>query len=102
MNHYIYAQILNMQAMAKTFGQSCELAAMKDDGQISKDEVKQLKRIKAAVEAFCKELDKLIEAGSLSLNPEDDIPDHIFQMVMVNAGAAAHEENQVPEGTVLQ
>lgn len=54
-----YAQILNMQAMAKTFGQSCELAAMKDDGQISKDEVKQLKRIKAAVEAFCKELDKV-------------------------------------------
>ena len=51
---------------------------------------------------FCKELDKLIEAGSLTLDPEDDIPDHIFQMVMVNAGAAAHEENQVPEGTVLQ
>lgn len=48
-----------MQAMAKTFGQSCELAAMKDDGQISKDEIKQLKRIKAAVEAFCKELDKV-------------------------------------------
>ena len=51
---------------------------------------------------FCKELDKLIEAGSLTLDPKDDIPDHIFQMVMVNAGAAAHEENQVPEGTVLQ
>lgn len=51
---------------------------------------------------FCKELDKLIKAGSLSLKPEDDIPDHIFQMVMVNAGAAAHEENQVPEGTVFQ
>ena len=51
---------------------------------------------------FCKELDKLIEAGSLSLRPEDDIPDHIFQMVMINAGAAAHDENQVPEGTVLQ
>lgn len=51
---------------------------------------------------FCKELDKLIEAGSLTLDPEDDIPDHIFQLVMVNAGAAAHDENQVPEGTVLQ
>ena len=51
---------------------------------------------------FCKELDKLIEAGSLSLKSEDDIPDHIFQMVMINAGAAAHEENQVPEGVVLQ
>lgn len=59
MNHYIYAQILNMQAMAKTFGQSCELAATKDDGKISKDEAKQLKRIKAAVEMFCKELDKV-------------------------------------------
>ena len=51
---------------------------------------------------FCKELDKLIEAGSLTLNPDEDIPDHIFQLVMVNAGAAAHDENQVPEGTVLQ
>ena len=50
---------------------------------------------------FCKELDKLIEAGSLTLNPEEDIPDHIFQMVMINAGAAAHDENQVPEGMVL-
>ena len=51
---------------------------------------------------FCKELDKLIESGSLTVNPEEDIPDHIFQMVMINAGAAAHDENQVPEGTVLQ
>lgn len=59
MNHYIYAQILNMQAMAKTFEQSCELAATKDDGKISKDEAKQLKRIRAAVETFCKELDKV-------------------------------------------
>lgn len=59
MNHYIYAQILNMQAMAKTFGQSCEMAALKDDGKISRDEEKQIKRIKAAVEQFCKELDKV-------------------------------------------
>ena len=35
MNHYIHAQILNMQAMAKTFFQSCEMAAMKDDGHKS-------------------------------------------------------------------
>ena len=48
-----------MQAMAKTFEQSCELAATKDDGKVSKDEAKQLKRIKAAVETFCKELDKV-------------------------------------------
>lgn len=74
MNHYIYAQILNMQAMAKTFGQSCELAAMKDDGQISKDEVKQLKRIKAAVEAFCKELD----SEGLISNPSPQAGDLFF------------------------
>ena len=51
---------------------------------------------------FCKELDKLIEAGSLTLNPEEDIPDHIFQMVMVNASVAAHDDNQVPEGATVQ
>ena len=61
MNQYIHAQIVNMQTMAKTFGQSCELAAIKDDGKVSKEEAKQLKRIKAAVEAFCKELDKVKE-----------------------------------------
>lgn len=51
---------------------------------------------------FCRELEKLIASGSLTLNPDDDIPDHVFQMVMVNAGAAAHDENQVPEGTTVQ
>ena len=59
MNTYIYAQILNMQAMANTFERSCEMAAMKDDGKISRDEEKQLKRIKAAVQAFQKEMEKV-------------------------------------------
>jgi hypothetical protein len=59
MNHYIHAQILNMQAMTKTFLQSCEMASMKDDGQISKDEAKQLKKIKAATEQFYKELERI-------------------------------------------
>ena len=59
MNHYIHAQILNMRAMAKTFFQSCEMAAMKDDGQISKDEAKQLKKLKIATEQFCKELERI-------------------------------------------
>ncbi|MCI7000427.1 MAG: hypothetical protein MR888_08055 [Clostridiales bacterium] len=59
MNSYIEAQIFNMKSMVKVFTQSCELAARKDDGQISKDEEKQLKQIKAAAEKFCKELDKI-------------------------------------------
>lgn len=59
MNSYIEAQIFNMKSMVKVFTQSCELAARKDDGQISKDEEKQLKQIKAAAEKFYKELDKI-------------------------------------------
>ena len=58
MNTYIYAQIMNMQAMVQTFERSCQMAAMKDDGKISRDEEKQLKKIKAAVQAFYKELEK--------------------------------------------
>lgn len=59
MNTYIYAQILNMQAITNTFERSCEMAATKDDGKISRDEEKQLKRIKAAVQAFQKEMEKV-------------------------------------------
>ena len=56
MNTYIHAQILNMQAMVSTFERSCEMAATKDDGKISRDEEKQLKKIKTAAQAFQKEL----------------------------------------------
>ena len=59
MNSYIYAQIINRQTMVKTFEQACELAALKDDGKISKDEAKQIKRIKAAAQQFHKELEKV-------------------------------------------
>lgn len=59
MNNYIYAQIVNIQTMVKTFEQACELAALKDDGQISREEAKQLKRIKAAAQQFHKELEKV-------------------------------------------
>ena len=59
MNAYIHAQILNMQAMVSTFERACEMAAMKDDGKISRGEEKQLKKIKAAAQTFQKELDKV-------------------------------------------
>ena len=59
MNYYIKAQILNIKSMVKVFKQSCEIAAQKDDGKVSKDEEKKLKQIKAAAEKFCKELDKI-------------------------------------------
>lgn len=59
MNFYIDAQITNMIAMTKTFEQSCELAAVKNDGVTSKEEEKQLKKIKAATQKFRKELEAL-------------------------------------------
>jgi len=59
MNSYIKAQILNITTMTKTFEQACEMAAMKDDGKISREEEKQLKKIKAASQKFRKELEAI-------------------------------------------
>lgn len=59
MNHYIEAQITNMTIMAKTFEQSCRMAALKDDGKIDKAEEKAIKKISAATQKFIKELENL-------------------------------------------
>ena len=59
MNSYIKAQILNITTITKTFEQACEMAAMKDDGKISQEEEKQLKKIKAASQKFRKELESI-------------------------------------------
>lgn len=59
MNSYIHAQILNMQALCRTFEQSCTLGAKADDGKINKNEERQLKQIKAATQRFLKELEKI-------------------------------------------
>lgn len=59
MNSYIDAQIVNMVTMAKTFEQSCKMAALKNDGTIDRDEEKTLKKISAATESFIKKLNSL-------------------------------------------
>lgn len=59
MNNYIQAQILNIITMTKTFEQACEMAALKDDGKISREEEKQLKKIKVAAQKFRKELEAI-------------------------------------------
>ena len=59
MNSYINAQILNMIAMVRVFEQSCQNAATKDDGKISRYEEKQLKKIKIASQKFIKELENI-------------------------------------------
>lgn len=59
MNQYISSQIQNIIIMAKTFNQSCKMAAMNNDGKIDRQEEKQLKKINAAVEKFIKELESI-------------------------------------------
>ena len=59
MNFYIDTQIINMKAMVRNSEQSCRVAATKDDGKISPEEEKILKKINAASQKFIKELDKL-------------------------------------------
>lgn len=59
MNSFISAQILNITTMTKTFERACEMAAMKDDGEISREEQKQLKKIKTASQRFIKELESI-------------------------------------------
>ena len=59
MNTYINAQILNMITITKTFEQACELAALKDDSKLSRQEAQQLKKIKSATAKFRRELEEI-------------------------------------------
>ena len=59
MNTYMESQIMNMNAMVKTFEAGCRMAAMKNDGTIDKTEEKQIKKISAACDKFLKELNSI-------------------------------------------
>ncbi len=59
MNPYIATHILNAQAMARNFEQSCDQAARQDDGKLSKEEEKLLKKVHAITERFVTDLGKL-------------------------------------------
>lgn len=59
MNVYMKMQIANAIAFTDSFLSSCELAAIKDDGVISKQEAKELKQIKNAAEEFRRKLEKI-------------------------------------------
>ena len=56
MNTYIENQCRNMISTVELFEKACELAAQKDDGQISKAEERILKRIHSASKRFKEEL----------------------------------------------
>ena len=59
MNQFIDIQITNMLAMLTTFRRSCQMAAIQDDGRVSRDEEKVLKALEKATATYEKELNRL-------------------------------------------
>lgn len=59
MNPYITAQIFNAQAMARNFEQACQQAAKQNDGKVSKEEEKTLKKIHSITQRYINDLNKL-------------------------------------------
>lgn len=59
MNVYLQSELSNMISLVKSFEKVCYLSTKKDDNMISKEEEKQLKKIKKASKRFVKELTKL-------------------------------------------
>ena len=60
-NPYIKAQCRNMISVLDAFSTACELAAHEDDGAISKEELRQLRKIRAAAARFQAELQREME-----------------------------------------
>ena len=59
MNRFMQSQVNTVLLSLKTLDQSIELAAMKDDGVISKEEKKQIRKIRKAITRFQKSMEKL-------------------------------------------
>lgn len=59
-NRFIKAQCENMIIMINTFKQSCDLAAKQDDGSVSKEEAKDLKRINKAADRMIDTLKRIV------------------------------------------
>ena len=60
MNVFMQIQCRNMISSVDIFLKSCELAAKKDDGLISNDELKTLNEIRKAASDFILQLETLI------------------------------------------
>ena len=55
-NSFLEMQIKNMIVTVQGFEQACQIAAMQDDGLISKAEEKALRKVRASAAAFMSEL----------------------------------------------
>lgn len=60
MNILMKSQVETVLLSLKTLHQSIEMAALKDDGKISKEEQKEIKIIRKAIADFEKEMSKIL------------------------------------------
>ena len=60
MNEFMKSQVNNALLSLKTLDKSIELAAVQDDGVMSKEEQKQVKRIRRAIRRFEKAMAKML------------------------------------------
>jgi len=60
-NKYITAQCRQMLRSIDAFKQTLEMAALEDDGVISKEEAKVIKRLNKAADALAREIGKVCE-----------------------------------------
>ena len=60
MNEFMKSQVNNALISLKTLDKSIELAAVQDDGVMSKEEQKQVKRIRKAIRRFEKAMAKML------------------------------------------
>lgn len=61
MNNYTREQIKQMGIYIETFIKGCEIAAISDDGKKSKEEEKEITKIRKVSEKYKKELEKIIK-----------------------------------------
>lgn len=59
MNTFMKAQINNVLVALKSLDQSIEMAAKQDDGIVTKEEKKQIKKIRKAIRKFQEAMQKL-------------------------------------------
>jgi len=60
-NIFLKQQIQNMKTNIMLFEKACEMAALKDDSKLSKEEERAIRRIKASGEKYKKALEKIAE-----------------------------------------
>lgn len=60
-NVFIKSQITNQIMVTESFKQYCEMAALKNDGVVDKEEQKVLNKINKCTDSYLKELKKIVK-----------------------------------------